>query len=284
MLEAEALRVRAPTGRDQQPLGPDARLAGQLDLEAGPDALDLRAQPKLDALVRERGLQELAGRRILAREQPVGRVHHDDASAGPPEELRKLAADRPGADHGDRIGDLPRLSRLPARPVVRVGKPVDRRNLWNRAGRDRELVVLEFMLVYAHPAGLHHTPGSPHQLDVALGQELHQPRVVPAADRLVPVPEHALELHVARDRLRCARHEPRCDDGLERPQQGLGRHARPVRALASEKLALDHGDSHLLVEPPERSSARGARRAASKHGDPRGTRTGAWQRRRGRGR
>ena len=36
--------------------------------------------------------------------------------------------------------------------------------------------------------------------------------------------------------------------GLTRPQQRLGRNARPVRALASDQLALDHGD----VQPARR--------------------------------
>ncbi len=79
------------------------------------------------------------------------------------------------------------------------------------------------------------------------------PRVVPAVRDLVPPLEDALDVELARERLRRARRVPRGRDDLARPQERLRRQAGVVRALTAGELAFDDDDLDVRVEPPERA-------------------------------
>ena len=105
-----------------------------------------------DALGLERGLQFLAGERLLAREQPVRPLQdHDLLAAEPLERLGHLDADGAAAEHEQPPRDLLRAGRGPVVPGAGLGQAGN--------GRDER----------AAAGGQHDGPGRAQRPDGAVG-------------------------------------------------------------------------------------------------------------------
>jgi hypothetical protein len=87
--------------------------------------------------------------------------------------------------------------------------------------------------------------------------------VVEPVDDLVAPLEHVLRVELLGHRLARAGHALDLVQQLGRAQQRLGRHARPVSALATDQLALDQG--HVQSLGAELSGAHFAGRPGPDH-------------------
>ena len=113
----------------------------------------------------------------------------------------------------------------------------------------------------ANAVDLHHArPGQPpataKQVDAVIGEPTLLTGVGVVGDHEVSPGKDGLDVD-----LRRGRRVVRTVHGLARSQQRLGRNARPVRALATDQLALDERDAQTAL--CERAGAVLARRAAA---------------------
>jgi hypothetical protein len=213
-----------------------------------------------DALGLERGAQLLAGERLFARQQPVRTLqNHDLLAAEPPERLGHLSPDGAAAEHEEPAGDLLGAGRRPVVPRPGLGQPGNRRDHRAAArgqhdgpGRSEPQLGAALGLDLDGPF-----PGQPagaaDQRDARALQPARLPVVVPARRHVVPPREGGRDVQPAGDRLGGARRPSRCRQHVARPQQGLGRDAAPVRALAAGQLSFHDGDPQAAVgQPPGR--------------------------------
>jgi hypothetical protein len=112
----------------------------------------------------------------------------------------------------------------------------------------------------AHAALALQAATAAHERDRVLVEPRDLHRVVEVVDDLVAAGQQRLDVERAGDRLAHAGHPPRLGEQLGRPQQRLGRHARPERALAADEPVLDHRRRVPPVgQPPGDDLARRAR-------------------------
>ena len=157
-----------------------------------------------------------------------------------------LGRDDAAADHGERGRDRLRAGRIAAGPRLDLAQTRDVGQQRRRSGRHRDGVPRD-ELGHRAVLGRH-----PHALDAReLGVPADQvdaglrrasctcDAVVPVVGDAIAATQHAGDVDVAGDRLLRAVDVARRAQRRRAAQQPLGRHARPVRALAADQLGLD---------------------------------------------
>ena len=181
------------------------------------DALGSGLDENADPVVLEPLGEQRAGLGIEAREQMGVVLDERDLRAHPPEELRELHTHRATAEDDETLGDRACPDRLAIRPVLDVSEPVDGRNGGFGSGRDDELVVLELALADRDDTRAEHASIAAHELGSLLLEPVRVPRVVPPVGHLIAPPEDALDVDLARHRLRGSGGQPGGSEGLGRP-------------------------------------------------------------------
>src|SRR5438034_358324 len=100
------------------------------------DTPELAGEDEANAFALEGPVQDLGGVRVLADENVRGGIEEDDLGAQAAERLRQLAADRAGADHGERGRALGQREDALVGQEAGLGEPRDGRVGRARAGRD----------------------------------------------------------------------------------------------------------------------------------------------------
>ena len=206
------------------------------------------------------------GERLLARDQPRGRLDQRHLRAERRERLRQLDADDAAAEDEQPLGHASRAvvaSRLvhgcaSRRPGIGGIAALAAGGDHDRAARDS--ASRPPTRRGARPAG---APWPRTSVDAALLEPRQLRAVVEVVDHLVAAREHRRDVELAGDRLGRAGHPPRLGERLGRAQQRLRRHARLERALAADQLALD--DRDLQAASPSRPAHDLAGRAGADH-------------------
>ena len=239
--------------------GPWRRAAGRTDSSLPSSSSSARrCRPRLalassadvDAVLAQRVGDERRRVRVDAREDARVALHERHLRADALEELRELAADRAGAEHDEPRRHLARLGRVDVRPVVDVLEPVER--------RDRPATSPSRARACRTAARVPSTCDDARARGTSR-RRARAPRPVRRATRPARS-RRARRRCRASAKIACASSSPTCERAerpvggrgeLRRAQHRLRRHARPVRALAADEAALDHGHLRLAVEPAE---------------------------------
>ncbi len=181
-------------------------------------------------------------------------MQHDDARAERRPGGRHLDAHDAAAEHEQAAGGARGARRLAARPRMGVGEAVDGRQRRCAAGahdhrvpgpqaRARPVVAGDLDLADAGQP-----PGAPGERDADPVEPAELALVAPARRERVAPPEHGGGVELAGHGLAGALDGARGVERLDRPQQRLARHARPVRALAAHQLGLHHDDAQPTAD------------------------------------
>ncbi|HET6774236.1 MAG TPA: hypothetical protein VFH36_13050 [Acidimicrobiales bacterium] len=263
-LQAQPVHAGAATGGDQQAVASQLAAVRELQdvvLALAPGRRGVHAQDELDAVAAQGLAERFAQRRGLAGEHVVGAVRDGDLAAEAAHGLRHLDADRPGAEHEQAAGDGSHAGRLAAAPeAVELAQTRDGRH--DRIGTIRQHDVLGGV---AHPVDLDHArPGEPARAAQQVDARPRQPALLAGVgvvrDHEVTPPQRGLDVDLG-----VRRGVARGMHRLAGAQQGLGRDARPVGALAPDQLTLDDRDTQSTLG--QRAGAVLARRAAAEDDD-----------------
>ena len=230
------------------------------------DRVRLHSKLQLDPGLLEAGGDLVARELLEGRDQPVLGLHQGDAGSKGRVGLGQLASHRPAAQHEEPAGDLGRGRGLAVGPGGELGEAVDRRHHGRCAGGDHHRLAGDELGVPGPDAAVAVQPSlATEQLDAPLLQPGQLARVVTVLDHLVAAGQDGRGVQVAAHRLRRARYPARLGQRLRRAQQGLRRHARVIRALAPDQVALD--DRHLQPALGDAPGADLAGRARSHNDD-----------------
>jgi hypothetical protein len=132
------------------------------------------------------------------------------------------------------------------------GIAFDRRHRRDRAGgEDHRAARLDLLATDLEAPLSGQLADAAEQLDVAVLEPRELGGVVEVVDDLVAAGEGGSDVEVARDRLGGAADAAGLGQRLVGPQQPLGRHAGPERALAADEPVLDDRHAQATVgEPP----------------------------------
>ena len=261
-VQAQVVGQRTPADGDEDLVtghGP-AVLQGRRDgrVVGGPFGLHHPgAGDDRDPHLLQRVLELLTGEDFLARDQPILHLHDGDLlAAEPPHRLGHLDADHPATEDDQAGRDLLGLGDVAVGPAPDIAQPVDRRNRRPRADADDHALLRDQGADTAVLGGDLDGP-LPRQPAVT-ADEVHAGRVHPfdlarvvqARAEGVPSGQRLVDVDLARDGSPCTGNPTECRKRLARTQQGLGRHAAPVGALAAHELLLDDGDPQSGLHRP----------------------------------
>ena len=264
-LEPDAVDPRTATGRDEQAVTP--QLGAVVDgpgrsrrRHAAPRFTPTPSTSSMPSRRRTSPSASPSGAGSLA-EHALGDVDERHLAAEAAHGLGHLDADRTAAQDQQAAGDRGHRGHLAVRPhALELPEARNRRHERLRAGGHDDV-----------PGGVPRAadldrarPGEPavaaEQVDAPVGQPLLGTGVRVVRDHEVTPGERRRDVDLrARRRLVCVVH------GFARTQQGLGRDARPVGALATHELTFDHGDAQTALR--QRTGAVLAGRAGTEDDD-----------------
>ena len=196
-------------------------------------------QHQLDPVPAQRLAERLAQRRGLAGQHAVGALDEHRLAAETAHDLRHLDARRAAAQHEQAARDGLHARRLAGAPhALELTQSRDRGHDRIRAGRHDDVLRGVPDAVDLDHAGAGQPARAAQQVDAPLRQPALLAGVGVVRDHEVPPGQRGLDVDLgARPGVARALHR------LARAQQGLGRDARPVGALAADQLSLDDGDA-----------------------------------------
>ena len=226
----------------------------------------MHAEVQLDAVAAQDLGDGLAERPRLAREDVVHALDERDLAAEARDGLGHLDADRPAAEDEQAARDLLHPGRLAVGPqAVELAQAGDRREHRIRAGGQHDMLGGVARPVDLDDAGPGEPTGAAQDVDALTLRPALRTGVVVAADHEVAPGQRRGDIDRAGHRLGGAGRLARRPQRLTGTEQGLGRDARPVVALAAQPLALD--DGHPQAAAGERGRAVLARRPRAHHDD-----------------
>jgi hypothetical protein len=241
---AQSPQVSAPPGSHQQALAAHGTGALQVHREIAAVVAD-PPQPcsgqDPDAFPAEHLADQLAGFRLLGRQQPVRGLDNSDRGPESGERLGQFHADRAAADDGERGRGLLGLQSLTIGPVGGTGQPVDRGNRWLGPGGEHQSARrAELLSANDDGTAAGHGGATPDEPAALAGEPLNGDRVVPVIGGLLPDPPgHDRPVRLNRG-ISCQLADPsRLGEGVRRPDDHLARHASPVRAFPADQGRLD---------------------------------------------
>ena len=260
-LQADPVHARAPAGGHEQTVAAQLAAVTQLQdvvLAVAPRGAHARAEDQLDPVAAQDLAERLAQRLRLAGQHTLGTLDQHHLAAETADGLRQLHPDPPAAEHEQPARHRLHAGRLAARPhPVELAQAPDRRD--DRLGAGGEHDVRRSCSGRRRPprrrgrrAGRCRAAGR-----CLVGQPALLAGVGVVGDHEV-APASAASTSTSAVAPRRARL-----DGLARPQQRLGRDARPVGALAADQLALHH--RHPQAALGQRAGGVLAGRAAADH-------------------
>ena len=153
--------------------------------------------------------------------------------------LPHLDAERPAAEDQQAARDGLHTRRLAIGPdAVDLAQPRDRRDERVRAARHHNMFGGVAHAIDLHDARPAEPAAATPQIDTVLRQPALLPGVGVIGDHEVPPGQRRLDVDVG-----TRRRVARVVHSLARPQQRLGRDARPVGAFAADQLRLDESDA-----------------------------------------
>ena len=174
----------------------------------------------------------------LSWDQPIGALDEHGLTTEPPYHLCDLDTGRATAEHDEAAGN-----RLHGRRFARAphaDQAVEPRNGWHeriRARRYDDMLRRVASAVHVDHAGPGEPAHAPDQRDAPIRQPFLLSRIRIAGHHVVPPVQRRLHVHLG-----AGADVAGALDRLPRTQEGLGRDARPVGALAADQLPLDDGD------------------------------------------
>ena len=184
---------------------------------------------------------------FLEREQPGQGLDDGDGGAEAGEDLGEFRADRPAAQHDQRLGYPFGLNYLPVRPERGAGQPVQRGDRGIGADVDHDaLAGLEDPGAPGagdrHLAGSGDLPAAADQVAALTGEPVGRHLVVPVVGGLVPDPPGDRR-PVGGDlgRPGQAGHPPGLGDQIGGADHHLGWHASEIGAFPADQAGFDPG-------------------------------------------
>ncbi|MEO6350605.1 MAG: hypothetical protein ABIP53_08135 [Candidatus Limnocylindrales bacterium] len=253
-LEAEAGERVGPPHREQDLVALGRRSIGELDdvgaVSASPglDAGRTHVGPDIDAVPSECGLECVRAARMIPGVDPIVRRHEDRRHAIAGVDLGQLDPGRPGAEDDKAARQLTGRRRFAVRPRRDAIEPRDVvRDRRVAPDRDQDGLCLEPSVAGRcaddHPAGAREPPLT------ANDRRPSRFKVGDVAAVVGPVVRSLADDHPVA-KVRGSRPGVVAPDGMDRcrVEECLRRHAGPVRAGATEQLAVD--DRHARAVLP----------------------------------
>ena len=221
-----------------RPAAPAVLQGQHVVLAVTPGGGRVDAQHQFDAVPAQFLAERLTQRRGLAGQHVLRALDQGDLTAQAAHGLGHLGAHRAAAQDQQAAGDRLHPGHLAVGPhAVQLAQARDRRYHRIRAGRQHHVAGGVAPSGHLDHAGAGQLAGAADQVDAVVRQPPLLPGVGVVRHHEVPVGQRGLDVHLGGGpRLERAVH------GLARAQQGLGRDAGVVGALAPGQLALDHGD------------------------------------------
>jgi hypothetical protein len=247
VIQAEVLRVGRAPGRDENLVSVDRRAVGERQMYAvcSPTSLsDLDVQVKRHTRSTQSGRHMFTGERLHPRQQPALR-NERHLRAERTEGGGHLGADDPATDDGQPRRDVLYGGRLAARPRCHVRQPADGWNVSAAAGGDHDRLAClhggrrTVRLSDGDSTRPSDASVAADQVDAGVVQPLDLAGVAPVGGESVAPGEHRGWVQIAADGLAGSRQCASGAEGRGVAEQGLGRHAGPVRALAADELVFD---------------------------------------------